>query len=180
MTDEMELLRQARQYDQEALTEIYDAYSPGLYRYAMRLLGEHHLAEDCVSETFSRFLSAIQQGKGPTRHLQAYLYRVAHNWITDQYRRQPPPSLPLEQDLHSADQPDPSVSVGLLEEAGLVRKALANLTPDQRQVIVLRYLEDWSLEQVSLALHKPVGAIKALQHRAINSLKRQLVKEEEV
>jgi RNA polymerase sigma-70 factor, ECF subfamily len=180
MTDELELLELTRSYDQKALAQIYDEFSPGLYRYAVRLLGDQDKAEDCVSESFSRFLSAIQQGKGPTRHLKAYLYRVAHNWITDQYRRQPPPSLPLEQDLYPDDLPDPSEALGEMEEARLVRAALSCLTQDQRQVIALRFLEDWSFEEISLALHKPVGAVKALQHRALNALKRQLLKEEEV
>ena len=96
MTSDQALLQRARHFDQQALGEIYDTYSPRLYRYAMRLLGEVELSEDCVAETFSRFLHALHGGGGPTDYLQAYLYRVAHNWITDQYRRQPPPPLSLD------------------------------------------------------------------------------------
>jgi RNA polymerase sigma-70 factor (ECF subfamily) len=55
-----------------------------------------------------------------------------------------------------------------------VRSALALLTPDQRQVIMLKYLEDWENEEIAQALNKPVGAIKSLQHRAIESLRRLL------
>jgi RNA polymerase sigma-70 factor (ECF subfamily) len=54
------------------LEEIYDQFSPGLYRYAMRLLGNEDLAEDCVSEVFSRFLTAIKRGNGPQQDLKAY------------------------------------------------------------------------------------------------------------
>jgi DNA-directed RNA polymerase specialized sigma24 family protein len=51
----------------------------------MRLLGHASLAEDCVAETFARFLKALQKRQGPRDHLQAYLYRIAHNWIVDLY-----------------------------------------------------------------------------------------------
>ena len=55
-----------------------------------------------------------------------------------------------------------------------VRSALALLTPDQRQVIMLKYLEEWENEDIARALNKPVGAVKSLQHRAIESLRRLL------
>jgi len=97
LTSEKKLLKLARRFDQQTLGEIYDQYSPGLYRYAMRLLGNVDLAEECVAETFSRFLHALRGGGGPQDHLQAYLYRVAHNWITDQWRRQPPPPMQLDE-----------------------------------------------------------------------------------
>jgi RNA polymerase sigma-70 factor (ECF subfamily) len=59
-----------------------------------------------------------------------------------------------------------------------VSNALSKLTPDQRQVIVLRYLEGWELEDISSSLDKPIGAVKALQHRALGSLRRLLGKDE--
>jgi len=179
MDTEKDLLDGAHRFDEKALAEIYDRHSPGVYRYAMRLLGDVVLAEDCVAETFSRFLVALKNGNGPRQYLQAYLYRIAHNWITDTYRRQPPPALSLEPELHSDPSNDPSHSVPIEMERQEVRAALAHLTPDQRQVIVLKYLEDWRNDEIALALEKPVGAVKALQHRAINTLRRLLVKEEE-
>ncbi len=93
----------------QALAEIYDRYSPGLYAYAMRLLGDACLAEDCVSETFARFLKSLRAGQGPEAYLQAYLYRIAHNWITDHYRRQP--MLDLDEDLRAGDEVRPEVQV---------------------------------------------------------------------
>ena len=70
---ETELITKARQLDVDALTEIYDEISPGIYRYAYRLLGDQNLAEDCVSETFSRFLNKLSEKKGPNQYLRAYL-----------------------------------------------------------------------------------------------------------
>jgi RNA polymerase sigma-70 factor (ECF subfamily) len=174
--NEQELLSGALSYDLSALAEIYDRYSPGIYRYAMRLLGNEVQAEECVADTFTRFLQALRIGHGPRDHLQAYLYRIAHNWITDFYRRQPPPPFPLDDDL-SAD--PASLPETLAEEHHLqqeIRLALRALTPDQRQVIVLRFLEGWDNNEVAAALKKPVGAIKALQYRGLKLLQTILVK----
>ena len=111
---------------------------------------------------------------GPHEYLQAYLYRIAHNWITDYYRSNPPPSLPLEPGLRSDPSGDPHQVVADEMELQQVRSALALLTPEQRQVITLKYLEDWGNEDIARALNKPVGAVKSLQHRAIESLRRLL------
>ena len=103
MAEEEILLQKAHNFDLESLEVIYDTFSPGVYRYAMRLLGNPDLAEECVSETFQRFLVALKNNGGPSDHLQAYLYRIAHNWITDQYRRQP---LTLELSENLSDEKD--------------------------------------------------------------------------
>jgi RNA polymerase sigma-70 factor (ECF subfamily) len=61
-----------------------------------------------------------------------------------------------------------------------VLTALQLLTPDQRQVVVLKYIEGWQNKEIAQALDKPVGAIKSLQHRALNTLRRILTREQEV
>ncbi len=175
--NEIELLAGAQSFDLDALAIIYDVYSPGLYGYAMRLLGDDCLAEDCVSETFSRFLKALRAGKGPQDHLQAYLYRIAHNWITDRYRREPPPPFELAEDFPAGDHLKPEAQVELRMDQEKVRSALRQLTPEQRQVVMLRFIEDWDTQAVSAALEKPLGAIKALQHRALETLRKLLLPE---
>lgn len=174
------ILDLARQFDPQALADIFDVYSPRIYRYAVRLLGDSDLAQECMAETFRRFLTALQHGSGPVDHLQAYLYRIAHNWITDTYRRRPPPELPLDLNLpiDPADETAQLVS-GEFERQN-VRAALALLTPDQRQVITLKYFEDWQNEEIARALNKPIGAVKSLQHRALAALRRILLQQEEV
>ena len=179
MTSEQDLMQRARQFDRQALGEIYDQYSPGLYRYAVRLLRTADLAEECVAEVFSRFLHALHNGAGPREHLQAYLYRIAHNWITDQWRRQPPPALALEEHAPAEEEIDPLHEISHRGEHEQVRAALAQLTPDQRQVVVLKFLEDWENDEIAAALGKPIGAVKSLQHRAIAALRRALVDAEE-
>lgn len=179
MNKEFQLLQRAQQFDQEALAEIYDLYSSELYRYAVRLMNNEDLAEECVAETFNRFLIALSNTGGPTKYLRAYLYRIAHNWVTDQYRRQPPPSQIEDIDLHEDPNSHTSELVDEKIEREKVRTAIRYLTPDQRQVVILKFLEGWSNAEIAETLNKPVGAVKSLQHRALGALRRILSEEGE-
>jgi RNA polymerase sigma-70 factor (ECF subfamily) len=104
---------------------------------------------------------------------------VAHNWITDFYRRRTPPSLPLDVEMRAGSDADPHRLAEQSSEAQRVRSTLALLTPEQCQVVTLKYLEDFSNDEIARALEKPVGAVKALQHRALAALRRLLVDREE-
>lgn len=191
-SSEKSLLEGVRRLDAAALAEMYDIFSPALYAYAYRQVGSADLAEECVAETFSRMLTALQRGGGPGENLGAYLYRVAHNWITDQYRRRPEViSLEMQdddpvlrgarlagQDGDAQAGGDPHRQAEMRAQQLQVRHALSRLTPEQRQVVVLRYLEDFDLDEIAEMLGKPVGAIKALQHRALEALRRLLPAQE--
>lgn len=169
-----ELLRLAQRLDPQALAQIYDAYSPDIYRYAMRLLGDTVQAEDCVSETFSRLLQALSSGKGPKNHLRAYLYRIAHNWITDQYRSEHPTEELNESLPSEASSPEHTVENSAQQTQ--ILRAVRRLTPDQRQVIALKFWQSLENKEIAQALGKPVSAIKSLQHRALASLQQHLEK----
>jgi RNA polymerase sigma-70 factor (ECF subfamily) len=177
MIPEPDLLQRARLFEQQALAEVYDTYNPGLYRYAMRRLGDEYLAEECVAETFSRFLQALRDGRGPKDFLQAYLYRVAHNWITDHYRGGPSRSVELTEELRD-EQPGPQEDAEQRRRGARLQAALQQLTADQQQVITLKFLEGWENEQIARSLKKPVGAVKSLQYRALAALQRILQDEE--
>ena len=173
--DESRLLQGARAFDPGCLAELYDRYSPEIYAYAWRLLGDVHLAEDCTAETFTRLLSALRSGGGPSDHLRAYLYRTAHNIATDHYRRHPPAD--LSEDLSSAD-PPPEALAGLAQRQRQMRAALLRLTPEQRHVILLRFYQGLDPAETAAALGRPTGAIKSLQHRALAALRRLLNQED--
>ncbi len=175
---EDKLIRDAKAFNADALALIYDQFSGGLYFYAYRLLGDENLAKDCVAETFSRFLKALRDDKGPDAYLKAYLYRIAHNWITDVYRRQPPPPLELDERIQASDEahPEKLVNDRLMWEK--LRRALQLLPVEQRQVIVLRFVENWEFDAISEALQKSAGNVRVLQHRALQALKKLLGHEE--
>jgi RNA polymerase sigma-70 factor (ECF subfamily) len=159
--------------DKRALAEIYDLYSSDIFRYAYRLLNDNQLAEDCVSDTFYRFLVVVRAGAS-VENIRAYLYRVAHNWITDYYRRQPPPTVSLEENIHFDHEGNPSHVFAQSQDRQRIRAALLNLPPEQRQVIELRFIENWSHEEVAGALGRSVEATRALQHRAVEALRKML------
>ena len=83
---DVQLLTDDGRCDAGSLVEVYNRFTPGLYRYALRRLGDQYLAEDCVAETFSRLIESVNHGGGPREYLQAYLYSIARNWISDQFR----------------------------------------------------------------------------------------------
>jgi RNA polymerase sigma-70 factor (ECF subfamily) len=159
----------------EDLVNIYETFSPRLFAYAYRLLGDSQLAEDCVSETFSRFLRVVQRGVGPMENLQAYLYRIAHNWIMDYYRKRGPETVELELEQTESEVDNPESKMTQSAEQERVRKALLNLPENQRQVIMLRFYDNWTHAETASALGKSEEATRALQHRALGALRKLLV-----
>ena len=171
---EPDLLQRAQRYEGKALAEIYDTYSPELYNYAYRQLGNPTQAEECVAETFKRLLEALSQRKGPRDHIRAYLYRIAHNWITDQYRRQPLPDISLDDQMLSDPGPSPSQAVADNMQREQLREALMKLNTNQRLVVALKYLEGWSSPEIAKALDRPLEAVKGLLHRGIENLRQHI------
>jgi RNA polymerase sigma-70 factor, ECF subfamily len=160
--------------DKKKLVEIYDRYSPEIFRYAYRLLEDKDLAEDCVADTFLRLLIAVRGGIVP-ENLRAYLYRISHNWIVDFYRRRPPQTF-LQENFHGDPAGNPPSEFPGESDHQRIRSALLRLPAEQRQVIELRFVESWSHSEVAAAIGKTVEATRALQHRAVEAL-RQLLAE---
>ena len=163
-------------FNQQELTRFYVLFSPGLYRYAMHMLNDQDLAEECVAETYSRFLQVLDNGCGPVRNLQGYLSRVAHNWIVDHYKRAPAQPMELL-DEHRDDITATEVDTEDQLQQEHLRSALRKLTLQQRQVIILKYLEGWENEEIARVLKRSVGSVKSLQYRALAALKRILESE---
>ncbi|UCF28128.1 MAG: sigma-70 family RNA polymerase sigma factor, partial [Chloroflexota bacterium] len=114
-----------------------------------------------------------------TDNVRAYLYRVAHNWITDYYRRKPLPELPLDIKEHVEPGSDPDNLVTDAMERDRVRTAILRLPPEQQQIIQLRFLENWSHDEVARLLEKTTDATRSMQYRALASLRRMLVDDQE-
>jgi RNA polymerase sigma-70 factor (ECF subfamily) len=159
--------------DKQALLEIYERHSPEIFRYACRMLDDKDLAEDCVADTFLRLLIAVHGGI-LAENLRAYLYRIAHNWIIDHFRRQPPPTISLKENVHPDSEGSVPHLVGQELDRQRIRAALLQLSLEQRQVIELRFMENWSHNEVAVAVGKTVEATRALQYRAVEALRQIL------
>lgn len=173
LQDEETLWRDAASTgDATALGHIYDAYAERIYYYLYRRLGNVAVAEDLTADVFLRVVEATGTPRFCQGTLAPWLYRMAHNRLVDYFRRNR--DLPMPDDL--PDRPaetEPSAG-GLYIDPGVLRAALRRLTPDQQQVIALKFLEDWSNVQVAAALGRSEGAVESLQHRALGALRRIL------
>ena len=160
------------QMDRNRLRSLYEENNAGMYRYAYRLLGNRELAEECVSETFTRFLKVVQRGKKLDGNMKAYLYRMAHNWIVDYYRKEKPEDTLLD---HTLSDPGEHAENHILakQQQEKLRKALIKLPEEQRMVIALRFLEDWSHDRVAEFLGKSIESTRALQYRALVNLRKR-------
>jgi len=172
------LLEQARQYDAQALAEIYDRYAESIYRYLWRFLGDAVLAEDLTSEVFVKLLAVLDTKRAPCHHLQGWLYRVARNLAMDWFREQArSKTLALDEELVDGGE-SPSSALEKEENHQQLRWAISKLTASQQQVILLRFGEGLKLEDVARIMDKSEGSIKLLQYRATRRLKKLLVREE--
>ncbi len=173
-TPDEQVLERARTYDALALAEIYDRHAAPIYSYLYRVLGDAAQAEDLTSEVFQKLLQALHTNRVPQDRLEGWLYRVAHNLAMDWFRRQKKmPGIPLAEDL-VADGGQPSDIVEDRQVKQRLRAGIQRLTPDQQRVILLRFAEGFPAAVVAGLIGKSEGAVKILQHRAINRLRKLL------
>ncbi len=169
-----ELIHKAQNGDFRSLEMLHDCYRPSIYAYFYYRVDDVATAEDLTSEVFVRMVEKIESFESRGRPFLAWLYAIANNLRVDHFRktsRQPlselDESLPGEQ-----SSPSSSAEDRLWEEC--FRKALKNLTEDQQQVIIGKFIEEHSNEEMAALLQKPEGAIKSLQHRALAALRKAI------
>lgn len=178
MKDEVALIKAARSLDGAALTEIFEEYAPAIFKYVIRLGTNTQEADQLVGDVFARLLEKISEGKGPDRNLRAYLFQIAYHLVVDDARgRQRIMTL----DAADAVPEDVKPVQAQAEEKMLLEKLSTAmklyLTEDQRNVLVLRFQEDFSLKETADIIGKNVNAVKALQNRGINALREALRRE---
>jgi RNA polymerase sigma-70 factor (ECF subfamily) len=161
--------------DPNAFGELYDAFVERVYRYLYFRTGSHPEAEDLTEQVFLKAWEAIERYRWQGRPFLAWLYRLAHNTHIDHVRSQKP-TTSLNNDDRPIELASASAAVELARalDADLLARALGELTPDQQQVIVLKFLEGMDNEQIAQSMEKREGAIRALQMRALMSLRRVL------
>jgi RNA polymerase sigma-70 factor (ECF subfamily) len=169
------LLIAARRMDKDALMRIFDLYSSGLYNYALRLSGDPMLADQTVGDVFAKLLDQLAAGHGPTAYLRAYLYETTYHRLVDEARRSQRVA-PLEVADWLPRDPDPTFL--RLEDRILYERVIHTvrnkLTPDQRHVIILRFLEEFSLRETAAIIGRKVEHVKVIQGRAIVALRKSM------
>jgi RNA polymerase sigma-70 factor (ECF subfamily) len=172
METDRALLTAARMMNKEALMRIFDLYSSALYKYALRVCGDPMLADQIVGDVFAKLLDQLSSGNGPTEHLRSYLYETTYNRIVDEarYARRRAPIEVIDWLPQSSDSTFLRLEDRILFEQ-IMYTIRNELTHDQRHVIVLRFLEEFSLRETAAILGKPVGHIKVIQGRALAKLR---------
>jgi|SRR5579859_603603 len=168
---EAALLARASELDPRALSQIHDELYPEIYRYALYRVGDPEVAADIAAEVFLRLLNTLHAGRPPRTSLRGWLFGVAAHQVADFWRARHV-SLALPDEV-----PDGRSVAGEVEERfrrGQVQAALRRLTEDQQRILALRFGDGFSVEESASLMGKSVTAVKALQFRAIETLRRHL------
>ncbi len=181
MQDETALIEAISSLDQEALEAVFEEYAPALFKYLLRLGQGPQEADQIVGDVFVRLLEKLSEGKGPKTNLRSYLFQTAYHLVVD-HSRDRKRAAPLEvAEIEPVE--DETKSVQAQTEESLLLETLssaieAELTEEQRVVIVLRFQEGFSLKETAEIVGKKVNAVKALQNRAMTRLREALTSDE--
>ncbi len=159
--------------EQAAFDAIYDRFADPLFRYLYARCGDAGLAEELTGDLWVRVVERLPAFRFPRDAPEAafagWLYRIARNLLIDASRRRSSGNVPLAETISSSEEaPDERVIVG--EEHQELRTAIEKLTPEQREVLMLRFVEECSNAEVAQLTGRAEGAVKVMQHRALNAL----------
>jgi RNA polymerase sigma-70 factor, ECF subfamily len=169
----------ARRRDPAALTRLYTAYAPALFRFFLAAVGDRPTTEELNGEVFESAIEGLPRFRGPVEALGGWLFGIARHDLFDCRRRQArrlvqPLDDLLEEAALAGGVMDPEELALERVEGDRVLAALRQLTCDQREVLLLRLVADLTAPQVAGILHTSTQAVKALQHRGLASLARLL------
>ena len=172
LDDEVLALRVREDFD--AFAELYRRYLHPLYRFVRSQVSDDATAEDVTAQVFFKALSSASTFRNEGSY-RAWLFRIAHNSIVSWRTSKSNGVIVLDQMPDSVDpEPSPVAKAITDEESTLVRKKVLALPPAQREVVALRYLHDFSIEEIAGVTRRTRGAVRILLHRARSRLRRDL------
>jgi RNA polymerase sigma-70 factor (ECF subfamily) len=178
--DEDRLIQLAKGGDAAACATLYNRHHDAVYRYCFCRVADTSLAQDLTGEVFVRMVQNLDRFEARGRPLLAWLYTIARNLVLDHHRAEAHTlHLPLDEALQvpASGEGDLVHAVHRKLEADRLAAALRHLTEEQRQVVLLKFVEDLGNAEVAQILAKSEGAVKSLQHRALSALRRALIVE---
>jgi len=163
--------------DDEAITTIFDQFAPALHKYSLRSCHDQTVAEQIVENIFERLLEENTTGQAPTKRLRTYLYHKAYQLLLIHSRANPQNALHEVASVNNDDKQlsatSPQTEEQVLTET-LTSALYTDLTYEQRHVIILRFLEDFSLKETSEILGENISRVKVIQNKAISQLRKAL------
>jgi RNA polymerase sigma-70 factor (ECF subfamily) len=160
--------------DFEAFAELYRRYLCPIYRFVRSQVGDDATAEDLTAHVFFKALSSAASYRGDGLY-SSWIFRIAHNTLST-WRQRATRSIVVTEELPEEVDPTPSPPSQVItgEARGLVWDTVAQLPPAQREVVALRYIEDFSIEEVADITRRSKGAVRILLHRARGRLRKAL------
>ncbi|NYD43501.1 sigma-70 family RNA polymerase sigma factor [Nocardioides panaciterrulae] len=166
------LVELARGGDAEAFGQLYDHYQPSVYRFLFYRTRSTPLAEDLTSETFFRALRSMTSFRWQGKDFGAWLMTIARNLATDHFKAGRTRLELTTEDMaahdDATDGPEDAVLAGLTNE--ILLEALRELPEEQRDCLVMRFLQGMSIAETAAVLDRSEGAVKQLQLRGVRNL----------
>jgi RNA polymerase sigma-70 factor (ECF subfamily) len=172
-----ELVERAQQGDRVALEELYLIHFDRIYSYLHMSVGSRHDAEDLTTQTFLKMLESIGRFRWQSVPFSAWLFRIAHNLAMDHFRskRRWQPEEEIPESAHGEENSAEEEALVALGQASLL-ELIQRLSPEQRQVLTLKFVFRFSNAEAAAVLGKTEGAIKSLQHRALATLQKHVAR----
>lgn len=171
------LLDRARQGDQDAIRQIYEAYFSPIFQFIRMRVDDTYTAEDLSGNVFLKLVKACQEHKAPQKSLRGWLFKVARNEIYDYFgKQQRLAETVLAEWIPAPDDHEPEVQFMRRLSIEHARYAIRQLSPDQQEVIILRFGQLLNLQETADIMGKSVQAVKSLQFRAVNALRQILAR----
>ena len=173
------LVDRAQKGDRSALEELYLIHFDRIYSYLHVSVGNRHDAEDLTTQTFLKMLESIGRFRWQSAPFSAWLFRIAHNLAMDHFRARKRVQ-PEEEVPEPLDSEEPSAELEAMQSIGRqsMLELIDKLSPEQQQVLTLKFVFNFPNADVAKILDKTEGAIKSLQHRALASLQKQLAQKD--
>jgi RNA polymerase sigma-70 factor (ECF subfamily) len=171
------LIERAKTRDPTAISELYGRYAAQVLRYFHIRVAEPELAQDLTQEVFIKIINGIARFEyRDEKAFLGWLYTIAGNVLTSHQRRRRVVSTPFDSRDDLIDQRSQDDARAITDRVA-IQQALGELTPDQQRVLALRFFADMTNSEIAGYLRRTEGAVKAIQHRALQSLQRILNRE---
>lgn len=176
LINDKDLLQKATSGDKEAFGLIYDQYIERIYNYIYYRTGNTADAEDLTAQVFFKAYNHIGNYQDRGVPFSAWLYRIAHNMVANWHRdTSKHPEVALEETFHSgvrAEYPELVLLQG--EEKSVLLQAIHRLPAERQQLVILKFVEHLSNQEIGEIMGRTEGAIKSLYHRTLSSLRKDL------
>ena len=156
-------------------SKIYDQYINKIYRFIFLKVNSQEIAQDLTSETFLRGWESFKEKNEEIENIQAFLYRIARNLVTDHYREKGKAKV-VSAEYWEVTDPRQNLEEKslLMSDINTIRTALADLKEEYQNVIIWHYLDDLPIREVAKMMGRTEEATRVLLHRALKALKNEL------